>query len=202
MSTLIQKKKVSSPAEHLLKHSPLKKGLKIKNEDLPLTDYSKITPKIYIGNIQAAQDTNFFKTKKIKAVLNCSNDIPNYFRDSDIEYLRIPIDDSLNAYDFNKMYHLLSIAAEFIHKHVDILKNKIFIHCYAGRQRSISSCVAYFIKYNHMQLKQACKFIMEKRPEAFHFGKSFNFDQSLQEFYNDTQNTPFKIRNPTFKSSR
>ena len=36
-----------SPADLLRKHSPIKNGSKIKEEDKPLEKYSKIAPKIY-----------------------------------------------------------------------------------------------------------------------------------------------------------
>jgi hypothetical protein len=35
--------------------------------------------------------------------------------------------------------------------------------------------------------KQACKLILEKRPEAFHFGMSLNFEKSLERYYQDLQ---------------
>jgi hypothetical protein len=89
-------------AEFIRKLSPLKTGLQIKDEDAPLAKYNKITDRIYLGNIQAAQDKNFFKEKNIKAVLNCTNDIPNYFQNSNIEYMRIPVDDSLKQKDFDR----------------------------------------------------------------------------------------------------
>jgi len=33
-----------------------------------------------------------------------------------------------------------------------------------------------------MPVKQACKFILEKRPEAFHFGTSLNFSKSILSY--------------------
>ena len=88
--------------------------------------------KIYLGNIDASKDKDFFKDKKIKAVLNCSKDIANTFKNNDdIEYMRIPVDDSLKIVDYNKMYHYLPVAVEFIYKHAILQKNSILIHCYA-----------------------------------------------------------------------
>jgi protein-tyrosine phosphatase len=171
-------------ANYLYKHSPLKNGVKIKNEDAPLSKYNKICSKIYLGNIQCAKDKDFFKNKNIKAVLNCSKDIPNYFynNNKDIEYLRIPVDDSLKQVDFDKMFEFFPIATEFINKHVNLQKNNILIHCYAGRQRSAICVAAYLVKFEGMKPHKACKMILDKRPEAFHHGLSLNFDQSLQKF--------------------
>jgi len=177
-----------TPAELLYRHSPIKNGLKVKDEDKPLDKYSKIMSKIYLGNYQAAKDANFFKDNKIKAVLNCTKDIPNYFcNKKDIEYMRIPIDDSLKEVDINKLYKFFPSIVEFIHKHAGIQKNNIFIHCYAGRQRSAGAISAYLMGKHGMNPSEACKFIMDKRPEAFHFGLSLNFEDSLDKYDKDLQ---------------
>jgi protein-tyrosine phosphatase len=182
-----------SAADLLRKHSPIKNGLKIKDEDKPLEKYSKIMSKIYLGNFQAAKDAEFFKDKKIKAVLNCTKDIPNHFQNKkDIEYMRIPIDDSLKEIDIKKLYEFFPCIVEFIHKHAGIQKQNIFIHCYAGRQRSAGSVAAYLMAKYNMTPGEACKFIMDKRPEAFHFGLSLNFEDSLKKYHRDLQKSKKK----------
>lgn len=123
-------------ASEIKHHSPMKNGYfkhsKDFNEDEPVTSYNKIMSKIYLGNIEASKDKDFFKNKNIKAVLNCSKDIPNTFKNKEyIEYMRIPVDDSLKVIDYNKMYHYLPMAADFIYKHVVLQKQPIFVHCYA-----------------------------------------------------------------------
>lgn len=179
-----------SAADLLRKHSPIKNGLKIKDEDKPLEPYTKIISKLYLGNYQAAKDPDFFKEKKIKAVLNCTKDIPNHFAcKKDIEYMRIPVDDSLRETDFKKMYEFFPVIVEFIHKHVVLQKNNILVHCYAGRQRSAISVAAYLVAKLGMTPADACKFIMDKRKEAFHFGLSLNFEDSLNKYYKDLQKT-------------
>lgn len=127
-----------TPADYLRKHSPIKKGLVIKDEDKPLEMYSKIMSKLYLGNYQAAKNAEFFKDKKIKAVLNCSKDLPNTFAGKkdkhgveEVEYMRIPIDDSLKEIDIKKCYEFMPAIVEFIHKHVVLQKNNILVHCYA-----------------------------------------------------------------------
>lgn len=190
-------------ASDIRHHSPIKKGhfkhSKTFNEDDPYEDYSKIMSKIYLGNIDASKDKHFFQDKKIKAVLNCSKDIANTFKNNEIEYMRIPVDDSLKAVDFNKMYHFLPMAADFIYKHAHLQKNPILIHCYAGRQRSAAAVAAYLIKYHKMTPYDACLFLTKKRIEAFHFNLSLNFDQALELFYKDCVKCPFKIKHPNFK---
>lgn len=176
-------------SDELRKHSPLKKGIEVKNEDKPYENVSKIMNHIYLGNINSAKDKEFMKKNNIKAVLNCSKekDIPNYFCNLNIEYMRMPIDDSLKQKDFDLMYKLLPCGIEFIHKHADILKQNIFVHCHMGRQRSSTFICGYLIEKHGLSPDDACKFILKKRPESFHFGLSLNFDQAIVKYYKDLQ---------------
>lgn len=183
------RKKKTSPkkmslSDYIYKHSPIKKGLVVKNEDKPLTKFNKITNRIFLGNYQAAKDKDFFKEHKITAVLNCSKDLPNYFHNNkDIEYMRIPVDDSLRQKDFDLMFEFMPSAQEFINKHSNVQKGNILIHCYAGRQRSAACLVAFLVSKYKMTPAEACKMVLTKRPEAFHFGQSLNFDQAINKYY-------------------
>jgi len=201
MSKVVKTRKTkASISDNLYNFSPLKKGSIVLTEaqqDKPLENYNKILSKIYLGNIKASKDESFFKTKKIKGILNCSKNIPNTFMAKKIckdvnsskcnlevyEYLRIPIDDSLKEIDFEKAFLMADLAADFIHKYADILKLPVFVHCYAGRQRSAQGVAMYLMKYHNMTPIEACKLILEKRPEAFHFGTSLNFESSINKYY-------------------
>lgn len=186
MSKPVRKRKTThkSLAEYIRQHSPIKAGLRIPDEDEPLTKYDKIIDRVYLGNFQSAKDKTFFKDKKIKAVLNCSKDIPNHFvSNKNIEYMRIPVDDSLKEKDFDLMFEFMPCIVQFIHKHAVIQKNNILVHCWAGRQRSAISVAVYLVDKYGLTPHQACKLVLDKRPEAFHFGKSLNFDQALNKYY-------------------
>ena len=67
---------------------------------------SEIIPGLYIGNMHAAADNNFFTTHSIGAVLNVTPDVPHYFttQQGNVEYMRINVNDSLKTEDFNKMF--------------------------------------------------------------------------------------------------
>jgi len=171
-------------ADYIRKHSPIKAGLRIPDEDKPLAKYNKIMNRLYLGNFQAAKDKDFFKKKNIRAVLNCSKDIPNHFASNkNVEYMRIPVDDSLKQKDYDLMFDFMPVIVAFIHKHIVTQKNNILIHCYAGRQRSAISVAVYLVDKYGLDPKEACKVVLDKRPEAFHFGKSLNFDQALSKYY-------------------
>lgn len=177
----------ASLSDFIRRHSPLKAGLKVKDEDAPVTNYNKIANRIYLGNYLGAKDAKFFKEKNIKAVLNCTKDFPNYFagkkiNGNEIEYLRIPVDDSLKERDFELMHKFMPLIVEFIAKHVDILGHNVYVHCAMGRQRSCIALSSYFVKKG-MAPHEACRLILSKRPESFHFGESLNFDQALGKYY-------------------
>lgn len=188
MTTRVRKTKPSL-SDAIYKHSPIKRGIiVVDNEDRPHTNFDKIMSRLYLGNNKASKDPEFFKSKKIKAVLNCSKDIPNTFRNSkDIEYMRIPIDDSLKEVDFEKAYLFMPAAVEFIYKNAILEKKNTFVHCWAGRQRSAIMIAAFLVAKMNMTPTQACKFILDHRPEGFHFGMSLNFEKSIQKYYKDLQ---------------
>lgn len=154
-------------ADYIRKHSPIKAGMRIDDEDKPLAKYNKVMDRVYLGNFQAAKDRDFFKNKRIKAVLNCTRDIPNHFaHNKDIEYMRIPVEDSLKEKDYELMYQYMPCVVEFIHKHANMEKHNILVHCYAGRQRSAISIAAYLVDKYNLTPKEACKVVLTKRPEA------------------------------------
>jgi protein-tyrosine phosphatase len=185
MTNEIQRKR-KTLAEIIRKHSPMKQNttLKVANEDAHLDMCSKILPGLWIGNYKCAKNKDFFVKNKIKAVLNCTEDLPNSFMCSkNVEYMRIPVNDSLKEKDFKKMLDYFPVIVEFLYKHVVIEKHNVLVHCWAGRQRSAISVAAFLVKYFNMTPRKAIKYIISQRPEAFHFGKSINFDQSLDKYY-------------------
>lgn len=145
-------------------------------------EYHEIIPNLYIGNIDSAKNQSFIKNKKIKVIINCTNSIPNYFQfNTDIEYHRLAVDDSLLNEDIEIMSTALPQYVQIIDDAL-LQKKPVLVHCYAGRQRSACLIAAYLIyKYNY-SIEQAYKYIIFKRKEAFHYGKSYNFHKSLLNY--------------------
>lgn len=183
MNRTSKRTRIITLADYIRQHSPLDAGLIVKDEDKPLATYNKVFEKIYIGNYQAAKDRLFFKEHDIKAVLNCTCDVPNHFAHKrDIEYMRIPVEDERQERDYEMMFTYMPCIVEFIHKHADIQQHNILVHCLAGRQRSCISVAAYLVAKHNMTPHEACKLVLDKRPEAFHFGRSLHFDQALNRY--------------------
>lgn len=156
-----------------------------RNKKYYKQNYNEIIPNLYLGNINSANDLSFIKNKKIKVIINCSNHIPNFFESKkeqlQLEYYRIPVDDSLLNEDIQKMKELLPEYVNIINK--SLLENKpVLVHCHAGRQRSACLIAAYLIYKYKYTIDEAYKFILSKREEAFHYGKSFNFHKALLNY--------------------
>lgn len=148
--------------------------------------YNKIFDNLYLGNIDAARDLDFIKKNNIKYIFNISNGIPNYFEfNKDIKYINLYVADSLLESDINIMYKNLPNLVEKLNECLENDNGNILIHCHAGRQRSAILVAAYLVYKFHMTPDEAYDFIIDKRPEAFHFGKFYNFHNALQNYYND-----------------
>jgi len=148
-----------------------------------LADAVEILPKIFVGNRHAAEDADFFSRHNVRAVLNVTATLPNTFRcDSQIEYLRIPVYDSEERRDVARMKQYLPVITEFIHKNVVIEKKVLLVHCVMGRQRSCAALVSYLIRFYDMSSLDAVEYVLARKPDAFHFGKTVNFARALNEY--------------------
>ena len=149
---------------------------------------TKILPNIWIGDKKAASSPQFFKECKIGAVINMTPSITNYYCDNEkIEYLRIPVYDSVLKRDTEKMYNYFPVICEFIHKNAIIENKNVLIHCHQGKQRSAAAAAAFIIKFYKMSPSDAIKHIINQRSNAFHSGECVNFAMSLNKWFYKTQ---------------
>ena len=174
---------MKSYGKELAKYSQLDKFNKhVNDEGDTLHSYSKITNRIWLGDYKSSEDKEFFKKNNIKAVLNCTKDLPNTFvKDESIQYLRIPLNDSLKEVDSKKMYYYFPVIIEFLNKIVNIEKKNILVHCVQGKSRSCIS-VAIFLVSQGVPPEDALRYVLKKRPDAFFFGLSINFDEPFSKY--------------------
>ena len=146
----------------------------------------ELLPKIFVGDSRAAGNSAFFKEAQITGVLNMTASIPNKFRcNDDIEYLRVPVYDCKLKRDVHQMREYFLLVTEFIHKITVLERRNILVHCALGRQRSCAAVAAYLIRYHNMSPMEAMRFIVSRKPDAFHWGKSANFGPALNAWYTD-----------------
>jgi protein-tyrosine phosphatase len=142
----------------------------------------EILPNLWLGNRNAALDPAWLSQKQIKAVFNCTKDIP-YYPTIQRRY-RVPVDDNLQP---NEIRNMELWAYELVHKLTLEYKTgqPILVHCAAGMQRSAAAIALFLIASRNMTPDQAIQFIREKRSIAF-FPRA-NFRPAIEGFYKTFQ---------------
>jgi protein-tyrosine phosphatase len=138
---------------------------------------NEIIPGVWISRWEIAHNPQWLADHNIKAVFNCSKNIPFY--PSIQKQYRIPVDDNLQPAEIRNMEKW---APEIAYKIMHEFKsgNPILIHCHAGMQRSTTAC-AFFLMYKTGDpLISVMRHIKKKRPIAFE--PSPNFIESLRGF--------------------
>jgi protein-tyrosine phosphatase len=128
-------------------------------------DADEILPGLWLGNMYAAQNVNFLKQNNIKNIINVTKIIPNYFSNSNINYIRIPIRD-IEICNKN-LTKIFDISSKYIYTKLKNNEN-ILVHCKRGHQRSASIIAAFILKYCNTNLIDTLKFIKYKRKCAFY----------------------------------
>jgi protein tyrosine phosphatase len=125
---------------------------------------TEIIPNLWLGNSTDSQSTPWIFQFDI--IINCTKDLPFCLENTHAKKIRIPIDDNLEPIEIDNMYNYLETIIDFIH--IQLLKGKkIFVHCFAGVQRSATVIVAYLLKYIRLSLDECSKCVSSKRPIIF-----------------------------------
>lgn len=121
---------------------------------------SRITPFLYIGNAQNAQDPIFLKSINASLIVNCAKEVPNFFP-KNVEYIRLELDDSPKQ-DIGPI--LDPISADIIH----CMRNKkvVFVHCAAGISRSSSVIIYTIMKLHNWDYEKAFNFVKDLHPNT------------------------------------
>lgn len=144
-------------------------------------------PRVWIGNAQASKSDTFFKEAHIGAVLNMTANEAHHFKNRNIEYMRIPVHDSLGRRDTHLMYTYFPVICEFIYKNAVLEKKDVLVHCHLGQQRSAAAVAAYLIKYYKLSPMQAMAHLRKHKADVFAHGESVNFAASLNKWYKKLQ---------------
>ena len=142
----------------------------------------EILPRIWLGNRTAALDSEWIAEKGIKAVFNCTKDIP-FLPEIQRKY-RVPVDDNLQD---EEIRNLEFWSFEIVFKITREYKTgqPILIHCAAGMQRSAASLAMFLIALKGFTPQEAINYIQERRPIAFR--PFVNFRQAIDSFYSSYQ---------------
>lgn len=177
------KKRAAAIADKLAKvHTSLPRDLDKVHHEI-----DRVLKNIFVSTEAVLKYEQFLKDKEIVGVLNVTKDVELIHGDG-LETLRIPIDDNLKDQDQIDAYNYMPLAAAFIHKYVQLSRKNVLVHCWAGRQRSISMVAAYLITYHDLSVEQAVLYLVKARHEAFRWGTSFNFGEALVAYSDSIKN--------------
>ena len=141
---------------------------------------TEVFKNLWLGNINDSLDLNFILKNNINCVINCTINQP-FLQYKEIKYkYRIPIKDNLQNEEFYLLYLLLNKTIDIIIKHL-LLNDRILIHCFAGKQRSVSFILAFYMKYYNITLKEAFKKLVKKY-DILQKNYKLNFYKSLKFF--------------------
>jgi len=136
----------------------------------------EIVTGLWLGNGVAARDEAFLKEKGIRAVFNCTKDIP--FRDLKLNNYRLPVDDNLQDEEIRNMsLWSFEVVYKLCTEHK---KGPVLVHCFAGMQRSAAVVAMYLISVTDTKWEKVKEYIQSKRPIAFR--PSANFEKAIREF--------------------
>jgi hypothetical protein len=141
----------------------------------------EILPGLWLGSRYAALNTEYLKEHRIRAVFNCTKDLP--FDTSIPRQYRVPVDDNLQEPEIRNLelwsYEIVyKIAHEMRRANTD--GTAVLVHCAAGMQRSAASVAMYLIAVKDITTDEAIEFIRSRREIAFR--PSANFEDSIRGF--------------------
>lgn len=118
---------------------------------------TEISQNLYLTSIYGATKQNISR-RNITLLINAAQELPK-MELSNVEVIKLFLDDA--------PYAMISChfdrIADKINEHLSN-GGRVMVHCVLGVSRSTSLCLAYYIKYRNMTLKQAFDHISAKRP--------------------------------------
>ncbi|XP_054770573.2 dual specificity protein phosphatase 12-like [Lytechinus pictus] len=122
----------------------------------------EIIPRLWLGDMQAAESLNFLHDKKISHVLSLIN-VPITVPSDAIKHIRVNIRDQPGE---DLLLHVEGILA-FLDDGLDPAKEGgVLVHCAMGVSRSSSAVIAYIMYKEKCPLMTALKKVVEIRPQT------------------------------------
>lgn len=133
-----------------------------------------ILPFLFLGSQHDALSEDVIKKNGITHILNVSTSSPRSPFVPDVNFLRIPVNDSHT----DRLLPYFQEAFRFLDE-VRTSQSCVLVHCLAGISRSPTLVIAYIMHYLALTTDDAYRFVKEKRPSI---SPNFNFLGQLVEF--------------------
>jgi protein-tyrosine phosphatase len=137
---------------------------------------TELVPNLWIGNANDLLIAEFIKTFDV--IINCTKNIP-FPESTTCKTVRVFVDDNLDPVELDNLYKYFDKITQYIHAYL-LNGRRVFVHCYAGKQRSASIIVAYYMRYFRMSLEEATTALQSKRSIVFE--PLCNFRPVLERF--------------------
>lgn len=133
----------------------------------------EILPGLFLGAIEDSQLIDSLRKNDIKYILSI-HDFAEPGDINEITYKCIKIDDSQNA-DISQYFQE---CIEFIHN-ARINSQNILVHCFSGKSRSATICIAYIMFNIRLNFLDAFNCVRTRRRMVF---PNFGFQKQLKDF--------------------
>jgi hypothetical protein len=151
-------------------------------------DAHEILPGLWLGNRRAAADIEWLRAHDVRAVFNCTKDIP--FATTATRNYRLPVDDNLAPSEIRNMR---AWAPEAVLKLLrEWRSGPVLVHCAAGMQRSAALVAMLLISMKGMPLDDVIAYIRSRRSIAFL--PRANFLPALQDFESAWRRAAARVR--------
>jgi hypothetical protein len=120
---------------------------------------TKIGKDIFLGSCVQASDRIFLENNKITHIVNVSMEIPNFYSPQ-FDYFNLRIQD--NGLESFKKIDLEQVYL-FIDQAVRVQKQRILIHCYSGRSRSVTVLIYYLHVRLGLSIEICIRYLKQKR---------------------------------------
>ena len=125
-----------------------------KKELQKSNNISKITDKIYLGDVEGATNYYYFKNEHIHNVISIVNEPPEYPKEMKINHKCFKIEDRYT----NNIYKYFKECIEFIEN-----ADKVYVHCLFGISRSATIVIAYLMWKTHSNYEIVYDFVKKRR---------------------------------------
>ena len=129
--------------------------------ELASSQPSQIEERFLLGNASCAADRDELRAARVAYIVNASSDLPNHYVGDGIEYLRVPVEDSLEA----DLLSRLDRAVDFLARPLSdpYACGSVLVHCRQGVSRSATIVLAYLMRERGHSLRSALTHVQQRR---------------------------------------